>query len=70
MRTPLLLVLAVMLSCNFTMPVGAHPRPAQKAGESAARKEVLDASEAVDRAMLWLLYSPMSLSTRTNLERF
>ncbi len=52
MRTPLLLVLAVMLSCNFTMPVGAHPRPAQKAGESAARKEVLDASEAVDRAML------------------
>ena len=52
MRTPLLLVLAVMLSCNFTMLVGAHPRPAQKAGESAARKEVLDASEAVDRAML------------------
>ena len=52
MRTPLLLVLAVMLSCNFTMLVEAHPRPAQNAGESAARKEVLDASEAVDRAML------------------
>ena len=52
MRTLLLLVLAVMLSCNFTMLIDARPRPAQNASESAARKEVLDASEAVDRAML------------------
>src|SRR6266853_5360058 len=52
MRTPLMLVLAVMLTWNLPIPVGAHPRPAQNAGESEARKEVLDASEAVDRAML------------------
>ena len=52
MRTLPLLVLAVMLSFNFTMPVEAQPHPAQITGESAARKEVLEASEAVDRAML------------------
>src|ERR1700730_2016416 len=51
-RTLLLLVLAVMLSWNFTMPIEAQPYPAQNTGESAARKEVLEASEAVDRAML------------------
>jgi ketosteroid isomerase-like protein len=51
-RTLPLLVLAVMLSCNFTMPVEAQPHPAQFTGESAARKEVLETSEAVDRAML------------------
>ena len=52
MRTPLLLAFAVLLSCNLIMPVGAHPRPAQNAGESVSRKEVLDASEAIDRAMV------------------
>jgi ketosteroid isomerase-like protein len=52
MRTSLLLAFAVMLSCNFTSPVEAHPQPSQSAGDSAARKEVLDASEAVDRAMV------------------
>ena len=52
MRTLLLLVSAVMLSWNLTMPVEAQPRPAQNAGESAARKGVLEASEAVDRAMV------------------
>jgi hypothetical protein len=52
MRTSLLLVLAAILSCNFTSPVEADPRPAQNAGDSTARKEVLDASEAVDRAMV------------------
>jgi ketosteroid isomerase-like protein len=51
-RTLLLLVLAVMLSWNFTMSVEAQAQPAQNTGESAARKEVLEASEAVDRAML------------------
>jgi ketosteroid isomerase-like protein len=51
-RTLLLFVLAVMLSWNLTMPVGAQPHPAQSAAESAARKEVLEASEAVDRAMV------------------
>jgi ketosteroid isomerase-like protein len=52
MRTLLLLVSAVMLSWNFTMPVEAQPHPAQNAGESATRKEVLEASEALDRAMV------------------
>jgi ketosteroid isomerase-like protein len=52
MRTLLPLVLAVMLSWNFTMPVGAQTHPAQNAGESAARKEILEASEALDRAMV------------------
>ena len=52
MRTLLLLVSAVMLSWNFTMPVEAQTPPAQNAGESAARKGVLEASEAVDRAMV------------------
>jgi hypothetical protein len=51
-RTLLLLVLAGMLSWNFTMSVEAQPQPAQNTGESAAKKEVLEASEAVDRAML------------------
>jgi hypothetical protein len=52
MRTLPLLVLAAMLSWNFTAPAEAQSRPAQNTGESAARKEVLEASEAVDRAML------------------
>ena len=52
MRTSLLLVLAAILSCNFTSQVAAYPRSAQSAGDSTARKEVLDASEAVDRAMV------------------
>lgn len=50
MRILLLLVLAVMLSGNFTAPVAAQS--AQSAGESAARQAVLAASEALDRAML------------------
>ena len=52
MRTLLLLVSAVMLSWNLTLPVEAQPRPAQTAGESAAGKEVLEVSEALDRAMV------------------
>ena len=52
MRNPLLLAFALLLFCNFTSPVEAHPRPSQSAGDSAARKQVLDASEAVDRAMV------------------
>ena len=52
MRTLLLFVLAVMLAWNLTMPVGAQPHSAQNTAESAARKEVLEASEAVDRAMV------------------
>jgi ketosteroid isomerase-like protein len=51
-RTLLLLVSAVMLSWNVTMPVEAQPHPARTAGESAAGKEVLEASEALDRAMV------------------
>lgn len=34
------------------MPVEAQPYAAQNTGESAARKEVIEASEALDRAML------------------
>ena len=52
MRTLLLLALALMLSSNLTMPVEAQTQPAQNAGEAAARKEVLEASEALDRAMV------------------
>ena len=52
MRTLLLLVSAVMLFWTFATPVGAQPQPARNAGESTARKEVLEASEALDRAML------------------
>ena len=52
MRTLLLLMLAVMLSWNLTMRVEAQTRPAQNFGESAAGKEVLEVSEALDRAMV------------------
>ena len=52
MRNLLLLVLAVMLSSNFAMPVEAQAQPARNAGESAAGKDVLEASEALDRAMV------------------
>jgi ketosteroid isomerase-like protein len=52
MRTSLLLAFAVMLSCNFTLPVEAYPHPARSAGDSVARQEVLDASESVDHAMV------------------
>jgi len=52
MRPLPLLVLAVMLSWNFILPVEAQTHPAQNTGESAARREVLEASEALDRAML------------------
>ena len=68
MRTLLQLVLAVMMSCNFTMPVEAHPRPAQNAGESAAAKEVLDASEALDRAMVEKNISVMASLLSDDLE--
>ena len=52
MRTLLLLVSAVMLSWTFTMPVEAQTHPAQTTAEAAARKEILEASEAIDRAMV------------------
>ena len=52
MRTLLLLVSTLMLSWNLAMPVEAQPHPAQTAGESAAGKEVLEVSEALDRAMV------------------
>jgi ketosteroid isomerase-like protein len=51
-RTLLLLMLAVMLSWNLTAPAAAQPSLAQKSGEPAAREEVLEASEALDRAMV------------------
>jgi len=51
-RTLLLLMLAAMLSWDLTMPVEAQTRPAQNFGESAAGKEVLEVSEALDRAMV------------------
>jgi ketosteroid isomerase-like protein len=48
----LLLVLAAMLSWNLTMQAGAQPYPARDTGDAAARREVLETSEALDRAML------------------
>src|SRR5258708_4168589 len=57
-----------MLSWTFTMPVEAQPLPAQNTGESAARKEVLEASEAVDRAMLDMNMSAMAALLSDQLE--
>ena len=68
MRTLLLLPLAVILSCNFTTPVAAQSYPAQNFGESAAGKEVLEASEAVDRAMLDKNMSAMAALLSDELE--
>lgn len=68
MRTLLLLVLAVMLSCSFAAPVAAQAYAAQSPGESAARQEVLDASEALDRAMLDKNMSAMAALLSDQLE--
>ena len=51
MRTSLLLVLVAILVVSFHPLVAAQPRPEQQAIESQAKKEVLQASEAVDRAI-------------------
>jgi len=51
MRTPLLLVLAVMLSCNFTMPV-EHIPPRAEGGRIGGQKRGPRRQRAVDRAML------------------
>ena len=68
MRTLLLLVSAVMLSWNLTMPVEAQPRTAQTAAESAAGKEVLEVSEALDRAMVAKNMSVMAAFLSDQLE--
>ncbi len=68
MRALLLLVFAVMLSCNFALPVAAQSSAAQTSRESAARKEVLDASEALDRAMLDKNMSAMAALLSDQLE--
>jgi ketosteroid isomerase-like protein len=67
-RTLLLLVSAVVLSWNFAMSAGAQPNPARNAGESAVGKEVLEASEAVDRAMLDKNMSAMAALLSDELE--
>jgi ketosteroid isomerase-like protein len=67
-RTLLVLVLAVLLSHSFTMPVAAQSYPAQNPGESAARKEVLEASEALDRAMVEENISAMAALLSDELE--
>jgi len=67
-RTLLPLVFAVVLSWHFTMPVEAQPHAAQNMPESAARKEVIEASEALDRAMLDKNMSAMAALLSDELE--
>jgi len=67
-RTLLPLVFAVVLSWHFTMPVEAQPHAAQNMRESAARKEVIEASEALDRAMLDKNMSAMAALLSDELE--
>jgi ketosteroid isomerase-like protein len=68
MRTLLLLLFAVLLSWSSIAPLAAQPNPRQSVDESTAAKEVLEASEALDRAMVGENMSAMAALLSDQLE--